>query len=393
MKLIDRHTHEKVRALSADEKHALIDLYTKQNTSRLGLAGDIIRTSRANHQLFVCDCVPDQPASPMLTSRVTGPDQFTLVNLPGRLKHHFDCPFSYTPSDKGEGERVHSGSHFLDSLTYEEDGRLEVNSQQLSDLYRTLVTNTQLNRLFANTHLSSEEFRNRIIDSARLSPSIAKQGIGRKLRFGVTNYTDVSKELKGVKSDWLILISQIDGYDGYHLYKKGTGSTPYKIPAGKIVSYPSTSFGPMVATTVVAASKKGYVFPLATAIDSIYKPSVPVVVNADEDRVILDELLEGDKPLLKWIDNKYDDKEVSFVDVHSLPTTSPITKTRTSPRFTIGRDDVRVIVADPIKLTRAAYDEQGVLLWHRSFSHIPKIAETELSKLKSTLAGIVLSQR
>jgi hypothetical protein len=318
-----------------------------------------------------------------------GHDNLTLVNLPGRHSHAFNCPFTYTPSESQAKGSSHN--HDVEELVYMEDGRLHVNADQLSVLYRTLTTNTQLNRLSLDAITTPTVFRERLLAGSRLSPTLAKQAVAKKLRFGIDQYAGAINELREHETDsWLVLISRIDGTDGFNVYQGDPKSKPYKIPAGKIISSPATSFGPMVATTIIA-SKGAYAFALATAIDSVYSAELPVVVNSQEDRDILDELT-GAHSLLAWVDKKQPNSngESSFVDIHCLPTVAPITKTKTTPRLTIGKEGVRLLVADPVKGSREAYDEQGIVLWHRQFSHIPSKAKTEFKQFKSKVAAILL---
>lgn len=389
MKLVDRNTHEKVKTLSEDDKRALVDYYLKATSTRLAVATDIIASARLNSQYFVCDCVPDQPSSPTLTSRMVGNDNLVLVNLPGRHSHAFDCPFSYASSETTG--RSTTPNHEIDNLVFVDDGRIQVNGDQLKILYRTLTTNTQLNRLTPDITTSPETFRDRMLAGSRLSPTFAKQGVSKKIRFGIDSYSGMLKELKdNDKDDWIILISRIDGVDGFNLFKGDISANPYKIPAGQIVSLPTVTYGPMVATTIVA-SKGNYAFSLATAIDSVFSPELPVVVSSQEDRDIINELT-GKRSLLSWVDRKQPNPgdESSFVDIHCLPTLAPITKTKTTPRMTIGKQGLRLLVADPVKTTREAYDEQGIVLWHRNFSHIHSKALEEFKQFKSKVAAILL---
>lgn len=164
---------------------------------------------------------------------------------------------------------------------------------------------------------------------------MAKQGIGKKIRFGLDQYAGAIKELKAAEeNEWLILISLIDGTDGHNLYKGDITKGAYKIPAGAVVSLPAIRFGPMVATTVIA-SKGKHAFALATAIDSVHLAEQPIAVNYLEDRLLLAELI-GKNPLMGWVDKK-EPSTPSFVEVHSLPTVAPITKSKTTPRMTIGK--------------------------------------------------------
>lgn len=389
MKLVDRHTLKPVRDLTSSEKNALADLYLKVEGGFAANAHDIITAARINDQYFVCECTPFHPASPTLSSRLVSPDNYTLYNLSGRHQHTPECSFHYRPTTTTE--KGGANQHGLGTLVYTDTNRIKVNQDQLSVLYRTLITNTQLNRLTSKSVKNAESFRSKLIDGCRLSSVFAKQGISKKIRFGINEYQAVTKEIReSDEIEWLILISLIDGFDGQNLIKESSSGAAFKIPAGEIVSLPLTTFGPMVATTIIAR-KGSTIFSLASAIDSVYENELPVVVSSNEDRVIITELIVG-RSLLDWIDNKQQqvNSELTFVDVHCLPTSSPITKHKTNPRFTIGRQGAKVLVADPTKEDRGFYDEQGVLLWHRKFSHIPAICTRELKAFKSKLAAIFM---
>jgi hypothetical protein len=389
MKLVDRYTLKPVRDLTSPEKNALADLYLKVEGGLAANAHDIITAARINDQYFVCECTPFHPASPTLSSRLVSENNYALYNLSGRHQHAPECSFHYrsnTTLDKGGASQ-----HGLGALVYTDNNRIKVNQDQLSVLYRTLITNTQLNRLTSKSVKNAESFRSKLIDGCRLSSVFAKQGISKKIRFGINQYQAVTKEIRENDAiEWLILVSLIDGFDGQNIVKESSPGSAFKIPAGEVVSLPLSTFGPMVATTIIA--KKGStVFSLASAIDSVYENDLPVVISCNEDRAIITELIVG-RSLLDWIDNKQSqaNSEPTFVDVHCLPTSSPITKRKTTPRFTIGRQGAKVLVADPTKEDRGFYDEQGVLLWHRQFSHIPAKSIKELKAFKSKLAAIFM---
>jgi hypothetical protein len=388
MKLVDRYTQEVKKDLSALEKKSLVELYGKSSTEHAILSQELLKGSRVNGQYFLCDCITSQPASPMLTTRQVRPDVYALVNLPGRMDHADTCPFHYQHAQHGGGGGD-SAKLPPKKIVYSEDGRFHVDKDQLATLYRTIITNTQLNRITSNNAADAETYRTRLIDGARLTPRIAKQGIGKKIRFGLDHYSDVTKALRQGEDDWQILISVIDGTDGINIYSGEYDKKPYKIPAGEIVSWPKVTFGPMVATTIIV-SKGGHTFSLATAIDSVYQTRLPIVVSCQEDRDILSELT-GTRPLLEWIDEKQPGS-VSFVDMHCLPVISPISGVTTTPRMTVGKQQVRLLIADPTKQYREAYDEQGIILWHRSFSHIPAKAKTETNQFKSKIAAILLKK-
>lgn len=316
-------------------------------------------------------CVPLLCLCPLLclTTRKLPTGLLTLVNLPGRRKHTSECPFNYDSEVTASKPTLS-----YPSITNKDGrGRIVVDPSLVETLYEDICINSKLNILTSEP--SKQDFEASIIDGARLLPLLAKNKASQKIRFGINSFRDIKEELsKSEDGDFRIQFNVIAGFDEYSIFTIGKNRKRFTIEAGKVISRVSTSTGPFMATTVYS-NKNGHVFPVMTNIISVYKYSIPIPAKSNQQR----ELVE------------YLSKEVQrcSISIFSRPILSDISQVEIEPKLLIESGQIKIVIADPLKDKKEFYQENGILIWHRSLNTYKPIYNKEISLLASKIKDVI----
>ena len=383
MEFVSKLNLEHVRFVSKEDSALLGKAYSQNMLDSESNA--LLQSIRDEGLFLVCDCLPKQKVSPMLGTRLIN-DNLHLVNLRGRSKHSKDCLFAYSPKDNERPPAVVVNESLVSQA---DNSRLDIDPSTLAMIYPSIVKSSELNIFDSTAPIA--DFEQRVIDGARLTRLLAKNGAGSKIRFGINSYSKISEELaEAEEKDYRIQLSVITGFDQRSIFTMGSTKKKFMVDAGEVHYQGATSQGPFVATTFYS-KKGGYVFPIRTSIIPCYSYKLPIPVFSDEDREIIGSLID-EKGLFDWIEKKSDLGRPS-ISIPMLPEESHVTVSMIHPRIVIKLGDVSCVIASPLKADKGAYQEDGVLLWHRSLSCYPAKRKTELSDLKRKITGILMNKK
>ena len=380
MQLINKTSLDLIKGLPEQAKLILAAGYQSKHKHDSDYL-DLLQEIREQHAFIKCECLGVKDTYPILGTRKVG-EFLALANLPGRPKHADSCPFRYSQAT----DIPDASSEIPKLVSKTNSGRFNVDNSALETIYPEIVNASQLNRL--SSVEDHEDFHERLIDGARLTPFLAKNGAGGKIRFGINSFREIEKELADADDgDFRILISIVDGFDLHTIFTTGKQDKKFAISAGTVIANTNTSEGPFVATTIY--SKKGKaVFPVKTSVAACLTMELPIPINSAEIRDLVDALITHDG-LFEWIKDKSPGSKPQLI-IPVKAQLSPISNTRISPALIVNGNELSCVIADPLKDDKYAYIERGELIWHRSFSPIPGVREGELKKLKRTIAAILM---
>ncbi len=347
---------------------------------------ELLRLIRTQNGFIQCGCRGEIDNPPMLGTRKTKSGYLVLVNLPGKKPHIDSCSLHYDKSAE-KLNPINIIDEIYVGLISTEKERITFNEPKFKKLYKQCLDKANLN-IFLSEPVSKDQFENRI--QKALESNAEFSPIKSKVSHGLDK---CSKHLKDLATsselDFRLVFDVITDFDEYSVIRQFDGKKPFRVNVGRLLTSNNTNKGPFCAT-ILLVGMGGKSFPIAAFVEPIYSIERPIPIRNAEVRELLDVLcVDGKKSFCEWLTIK--SGSVPEVIIPLKPSVTPLNNELFDVTLEIKLDGIKVYVADPLKQDRNKYSESGYLVWHRSLSAYPVKRQEELNKLKSRIAGAILT--
>lgn len=346
---------------------------------------EVVKNIREKQGFIRCLCLGEVENAPLLGTRKLDSNQIILVNLPGKREHAGSCALHYNKAANASKASLEDTPCFSE-VAYLKNERVQFDTKKLSQVLRHCMHAAKLNSVI-NTPIGRYEIEELLQDTFNTHSSF--RSLQGRVVVGLDMIQPALKELKSSDEfDFKIVVGSITDYDNNVICRQFGTKKPYRVAAGKVFSTGNTNQGPFMAT-VLLAGHKGQSFAVGTHVEPIFSLDQPIPIRSAEVRELVASLMEGQNSLIKWIENVSGERPEVFLPVKSA--ISPLSNEKFMATIEIRCNGVSVFISDPEKEDRGRYNESGYLIWHRHLSVYPKYRSQEITKLKSRIAGAILS--
>lgn len=368
MDILDSNSLARHSTLQDSDKNLLAVGYAKSDYSEP--AKKILATLWMEGNYLECDCQPISDNPPILGVRKLTEEKYILANLPNRDPHSETCLFAYKHQDN-----KHQDKEYEPVVHENELGYLSVSHSGIKEIYKTLIHNSGLNIISPQTW-HPDLIEGHLIDGARLSHSMAKKQIAKRVHYGYQSLKRAEEILKdNPHGDYQICFNLISDFDNRSFNLSFNKEKPYWHDAGVIYNDCHTNKGPFIATSVIAKHKSS-IIALASHIQPVLSRWMPLPIYSHDHREVAFELV-GETGLFTL--PKYQVMKCSLL-LNQYPI-STINGDTIFPDFIIKSKSGDCLLGHPKKDQRNLYSHIGKLIWFRELSRNQVKRRTEIKAI------------